>query len=71
MITYFLSPNPNNKLWETYASGGYALGTGCKGFGSFIKKTVQGVCVKGTTGHGHILEFENDSDYTLFLLKWS
>lgn len=70
MKTHFLMPSPYNKLWELYANGGYAKGTGCKGFGRFLEKTIPGVCVTGTTGEGHVLRFENDKDYTWFRLKW-
>lgn len=71
MIEYVLPNNPDEPLWAKYASEGYAVGTGDKGFRVFVQNQVPRAIVSGTTGTGLRLLFCDDKDFTAFVMKWS
>ena len=63
------SHNNDTKLWYTYADAGYSK-SGHIGFREFVTFIVPGAKVTGTTADGLLLQFEDESEYTMFVLRW-
>jgi hypothetical protein len=58
------------KLWETYADAGYS-NSGHLGFRAFVAAMIPGADVTGTTRDGLVVKFKDESDYTMFALRWA
>jgi hypothetical protein len=70
MITIYLDPNSKDKrLWQSYVDVGYSK-CGHPGFRAYVTAIVPGSHVIGTTVDGLTLKFDNESDYTMFALRW-
>lgn len=71
MKEVFLSTDTNvgDKLWESYADAGYSR-SGHIGFRAYAEANVHGASVSGTTATGITLKFQDEADYTMFMLKW-
>jgi len=69
MIKYRL-PSINDPLWTQYAYLGFS-DSGYIGFRKFVEAKVSGAKVEGTTARGLTLYFEEEKDFTLFVLKWT
>ena len=70
MIEYALPRKSDEPLWSKYASEGFAAGSGHKGFRMFVQHQVPEATVSGTTVDGIRLVFDDERDFTAFLLRW-
>lgn len=67
MKTFELSDSPARRnLWRGYANSGYTP----QGFRGYVQRKIPSAYVTGTTAKGLTLTFENDVDYTFFVLEY-
>jgi len=63
----------SNSLWEAYVNINYGKAVpekGYKGFRTFLEDVTGADLVSGSTLNSFTLHFQDESKYTLFLLKW-
>lgn len=76
MIEYYMFDDLDTTattLWEAYVDIDYGRSVpekGYKGFRSFVKDVTGADLVTGTNMKGYKLYFQDEKQYTLFLLKW-
>ena len=73
MIRHVLENGPDEPLWQAFADTDFGRAAGSqhlKGFKSFVQEKVPAAKVTGTVFSGVELEFNNEEEFTLFVLKW-
>lgn len=77
MICFDLDDNPlvAENMWEKYSRQDYSEGNIAKGlppgYRAFVAHMVPEARVTGSAAAGILMKFDNEFDYTWFILKWS